>query len=79
MKILWQCARGFLGRNAHVTGTNWKKLQKAPTFLTYLKTTLPVVIVLAKNGNIWMSIRHNTDHMGFEMVGFGSFATVMKQ
>lgn len=47
-------------------------------FLIYLKMIFFVVIVLVKNGNIWMSICNSIDYMGFEMVGFGLFVIVMK-
>lgn len=47
-------------------------------FLIYLKMIFFVVIVLVKNGNIWMSICNNIVYMGFEMVGFGLFVIVMK-
>lgn len=39
-------------------------------FLIYLKMIFFVVIVLVKNGNIWMSICNSIDYMGFEIVGW---------
>lgn len=39
-------------------------------FLIYLKMIFFVVIVLVKNGNIWMSICYSIDYMGFGIVGW---------